>query len=301
MPVVRDSTRGILKGLLVEEAMRRQVIGLPHDASLDRCVNQLIKFKVNALLVSDDKLCPVGVVSKTDIVGAFYGGLAIKDSRLMDIMNGPPLICFPDDELGVALDLMRRNGVHQLFVQGAESCAVIGTLSYSDVVALLYRYCRACPKGAVRRPEHPDRADLTQFLIVRDAMKAPVISCRQEDSLAGVIEELMAHRLGAVLIQDVQGLPVGVVSKTDVIVAYNHGSGLEVEARSIMKAPVASCDERSFLSDAIRHMFLKDVQRLFAYAGDQSHIVGVLSLSDAAQVRSGSCRACETSRIIAAP
>jgi CBS-domain-containing membrane protein len=191
--------------------MRRQVIQLPHDASLDQCIIQLIKFKVNALLVTDASRCPVGIVSKTDIVGAFYGGLPMEDLRLMDIMNGPPLACFPDDELGVALDLMRRNGVHQLLVQGAEPCAVIGTLSYSDVVALLYRYCRACPQGAARRSELPDRSDRTKLLIVRDAMRTPAISCRQEDPLAKVIEELTAHRLGAVLIQNARGLPAGVI------------------------------------------------------------------------------------------
>ena len=299
MPVV--VTRDILKGLLVEEAMRRQVIQLSYDVSLAKCINQLIKFKVNALLITDETRCPVGAVSKTDIVGAFYGGLPIAESLSMDIMNGPLLTCFPDDELGVALDLMRRNVVHQLFVQGAEQCAMVGTLSYSDVVALLYRYCRGCPKGAVRRSELTDRSDQTQFLMVRDAMSTSVISCRQEDSLARVIEGLTAHRLGAVLIQDAKGLPVGVVSKTDVILAYHHGSSLEVEARSILKTPVASCDENSLLSDAIRLMFLKDVQRLFVFAGDPSRIVGVISLSDAAQIRSGSCKACITSRIIPAP
>jgi CBS domain-containing protein len=289
----------MLNGLLVEEAMRRQVIHLPHDATLRNCINLLIKFKANALLVVDHAR-PIGIVSKTDIVGAFYGGLPIEESKLMDIMNGPLLTCFPDDELSVALDLMRENGVHQLFVRGAELNTVVGMLSYLDVVALLYRYCRACPKGAARWSERPDLSDRTQLLVVRDAMKSPAISCRQGDSLAKVIEELTAHRLGALLVEEVQGSAAGVVSKTDIVVAYNHGSDLEVEARSIMKAPVASCDERSLLSDAIRHMFLKDVQRLFVYAEAPSRIVGVLSLSDAAQIRSGSCRACSASRIIAA-
>ncbi len=297
MPVV--SSRSVLKGLLVEEAMRRQVIQLSRDVSLDKCINQLIKFKVNALLITDETGCPAGAVSKTDIIGAFYGGLPIAESLSIDIMNGPLLTCFPDDELGVALNLMRRNGVSQLFVQGAEPCSMVGTLSYSDVVALLYRYCRSCPKGAARRSELTDRSDRTKLLIVRDAMRTSVIFCRQEDSLAGVIERLTAHRLGAVLIQDAGGLPVGVISKTDIILAYRHGSSLEVEARSILKTPVESCDEDSLLSDAIRHMFLKDVQRLFAYAGDPSRIVGVLTLSDAAHTLSGSCRACMASRIIA--
>lgn len=290
-----------MKGLLVEEAMRRQVIRVPHDISLDKCVNQLIKFKVDALLVGDQTGCPVGVISKTDIVGAFYAGMPIAETLSRDIMNGPPLTCFPDDELGVALDIMRKNGLHQLFVQGAEPCAVVGTLSYADVVALLYRYCRACPRGAAARSGPAGLADSTQLLTVRDAMRASVVSCRQDDSLAEVIEALTTHRRGAVLIEDGKGLPLGVISKTDVILAYRHGSSLDDQARSILRSPALVCDENSLLTDAIRQMFLKDVQRLFAYAGDPAHIVGVLSLSDAARIRSGSCRACMASRIIVLP
>jgi hypothetical protein len=84
-------------------------------------------------------------------------------------------------------------------------------------------------------------------------------------------------------------------------ISTRHGTSLVAKVRSIMHAPVAPCDERSLLSDAIRHMFLKDVQRLYAYAGEPSYIVGVLSLSDAAQICSGSCRACVASRAITAP
>lgn len=297
MPVV--IRRDILTGLLVEEAMRRQVVRAPHDISLNRCINQLIKFKANALLVADETGCPVGVISKTDIVGAFYAGLPTGETRSMDIMNGPAVTCFPDDELGEALECMRKSGVHQLFVQGAEPCAVVGTLSYGDVVALLYRYCRACPRGAVGRSAASGPGDRTQFLTVRDAMRTPVMTCLQGDSLAEVIEKLTSHRLGAVLIEDGNGLPVGVISKTDIILAYRHGASLDMEARSILKSPAASCDENCLLTEAIRQMFLKDVQRLFAYSGDPSHITGVLSLSDAAQMRSGSCRACMASRMIA--
>ncbi|MDR3568322.1 MAG: CBS domain-containing protein [Syntrophobacteraceae bacterium] len=284
-----------MKGLLVEDAMRRQVIRAPQDMYLGQCVNQLIKFKAGALLVGDKTGCPVGVVSKTDIVGAFYGGLPIAQTLAIDIMNGPALTCFPDDELGGALDLMRKNGVHQLFVQGAEPCAVVGTLSYGDVVALLYRYCRACPQGAAGLTGSFDR---TQFLTVRDAMKTCAVSRGNNSSLAEAIEELTTHHSGAVLIVDGDGLPSGVISRTDIVLAYHHGASLEAEAQTIATSPVASCDENFLLTEAIRQMFLKDLQRLFAYAKDPAHITGVLSLSDAAQMRSGSCRACMASRII---
>jgi len=55
---------------------------------------------------------------------------------------------------------------------------------------------------------------------------------------------------------------------------------------------------RNELSDAIQLMLLKDVQRIFIHADDPTNIVGVLSLSDAARFRSGSCRACTSSRLI---
>jgi signal-transduction protein with cAMP-binding, CBS, and nucleotidyltransferase domain len=65
-----------------------------------------------------------------------------------------------------------------------------------------------------------------------------------------------------------------------------------------MTAPVVTWDQGAILWEALQHMFLKDVQRLFVHAGDPLRIIGVLSLSDAAQVRSGSCRACLPTRFM---
>jgi len=44
-------------------------------------------------------------------------------------------------------------------------------------------------------------------------------------------------------------------------------------------------------------MIMVDIHRLFVHEGETSNIVGVLSLTDAARVRSGSCYACVSSRI----
>ena len=41
-------------------------------------------------------------------MGAFYAGLP-TDMPLENIMVGPPLFCFPDDELEAALDAMQQN------------------------------------------------------------------------------------------------------------------------------------------------------------------------------------------------
>ena len=80
----------VLGKLSVEEAMRRQVIGLSQKAAIDQSINYMIKYKVNALLMTDGEDKPSGVVSKTDIMGAYYAALPI-DSPLEHIMNAPPL------------------------------------------------------------------------------------------------------------------------------------------------------------------------------------------------------------------
>ena len=89
------------------------------------------------------------------------------------------------------------------------------------------------------------------------------------------------------------------VSKSDLIVAYKHGVSVDVKAGAVMSTPVKSCPGEAKLSDAIQQMLLRDVQRIFVHEADPEQITGVLSLSDAARFRSGSCRACTSSRIMA--
>ena len=63
-----------LSGLSINEAMRKQVVYLPANATIDKAINSLIKYKINAFLTKDEDGLPVGVVSKT----RYHGGLLRK-------------------------------------------------------------------------------------------------------------------------------------------------------------------------------------------------------------------------------
>jgi predicted transcriptional regulator len=92
----------------------------------------------------------------------------------------------------------------------------------------------------------------------------------------------------------------GVISKTDLIIAYLHGVSPQTRAREIMSRPVHCISKETLLSAAIQQMLVRDVQRLFVQES-VSHpgpIIGVLALSDAARFRSGSCRACSAGRLL---
>ncbi len=289
-------SRKTLSGLLISEAMRKQVIYLPANATIDKAINTLIKYKVNAFLTKDENGLPVGVVSKTDIMGAYYAGLPLETS-LDNIMSSPPLFCRPDDSLDSALDIMRSNGVYRLYVAGERPHEVVGALAYPDIVGLLYRFCYGC-EYSYRSSKRKKQADTSiRRYKVKEVMTTSVKACLQDDSLMHIMEELSKYRFGAILITDEKRVPCGVVSKTDLAVSCKHGVDFQTAAETIMSSPVRSCDQDEYLEDAIHKMIFTDVHRLFVYKDDPQNIVGVLSLSDAARIRSGSCHACVSSRI----
>lgn len=288
--------RNVLSGLKVREAMRRQVIHLPQSASLGQCIGTFIKFKINAVLVTDENEQPAGVVSKTDLMGAYYAALPIETPLEM-IMVGPPLFCGEDDFLEESLDIMYGSGIHRLYVREPDEGGVTGVLAYPDIVGLLYRYCRNCKMSSYQRGGEMDFREIMGQIRVKEVMGVSVKSHRESESLLEVMEGLSAHRFGAVLVRNDAGEPVGVLSKSDLIVAYKHGVGSDVPASAVMASPVVSCDQEALLSSAIQQMIFTDIHRLFVHRDDPREIDGVLSLSDAARARSGSCHACVSSRI----
>ena len=296
MPVVE--TPGVLSGIPVSQAMRRQVVSLARTATIGQGIRMMTRYKVNAVLLTDSSV-PYGVVSKTDLLSAFYVELP-TETPLGEVMGAQPIACFPDDLVEDALEIMAAAGVHRLYVTGANREEVIGIVSYSDIVGLLYRYCRACERGAAKRRVKRSGIDPGSRLKVREVMTREVSACRDNDQLFTIMETLSSRHMGAMLVKDEARLPVGVISKTDLIMAYHHGVSAQTQAQAIMNSPVYSVPAEELLSTAIQQMLIQGVQRLFIRrdASSPHRIDGVLALSDAARFRSGSCRACTAGRIL---
>ena len=294
MSTAPEIKRSILSAVTVKEAMRRKVVRLPAATGIADAIRSLVKNKVNALLVTDDDDLPVGVVSKTDIMGAYYAGLPVE-SPLEYIMVSPPLFCDEQDSLEAALGSMRANRIYRLYILDGEGKRAAGALAYPDIVGILYQYCRACEQSLSNRKKQ--QADDSISAHVRDVMTSSVAWHYAHETLTQIMESLSAYRFGALLIKDDADEPAGVISKTDLILAYRHGVPPETEAKTVASNRVISCDETTFLEDAVQQMILSDLHRLFVYKDIPGNIVGVFSLSDAARFRSGSCHACVSSRI----
>lgn len=284
-----------LTGLRVRHSMRKQLVVLSPDDSIDCCIRYLIKYKVNAILVSSDEKEPLGVVSKTDIMGAWYSGLPLSAPVEM-IMNSPPLFCRPDDTLDSALDTMKTNKIYRLYALDQDSKKIAGVIAYPDIVGLLYHYCSNCDQGLFNKNKE-NMKDRVKRYKVHEVMTKKVESCKKDTSLESVVEILSASKFGAILVSDDKNYPKGVISKTDITLCYRHGKDLSVTADKIMSSPVAFCYENDPVESAIKSMILKDLHRLFVLPEEQPAVSGVISLTDAARLRSGSCYACISSRI----
>jgi len=237
----------------------------------------------------------VGVVTKTDLMGAYYAGLPLS-TPAASIMVGPPLFCHLDDSLDTALDRMRTHKIHRLYVQEEAAAPAVGVLAYPDIVGLLYRYCHQCDKN-LRRNTGDSEDLLADRVHLREVMTPGVFALGADDSLLQVMEGLAAHKFGALLITGEDGAPAGVISKTDLILAYQHQIPPEAPARTVMSRGVQACEAHDILVNALRRMIFADISRLFVYQESPRNIVGVFSLSDATRFRSGTCRACVSSRI----
>lgn len=295
MPIAK--TRSVLGGMRVREAMRRQIVAIDATQSARHGVARMIKYKADLLLITDARGHPTGIASKTDMTGAYYGGVPV-DTALGDIMMGPLISCFLDDPLEDALETMTRQGVHQLFVKGADADRFEGLLTYGDILGLVYGYCHRCRKSHARRRPDGEQERFPSDTLVEAVMTPGVMGCGVTDTLTLVMEMLSSQRKSAVLVNDADGQPAGVISKTDLVVAWYRGVDAQTPAQAIMSVPVRSCHRKTPLTEAMVRMLLEDMGRLFVHDPDPNRIVGVLALADAANQRSGTCQACVSSRLL---
>ena len=282
------SKGNVLSSVTVAEAMRRQVVRCDPEESIARCIARMVKYKTGAVLVEEEGGACLGVVSKTDVAGMYYVGVEL-DTRLGEIAGGDPLCCHPGDRLETALATMLDRGIRRVYVHDGEG--ITGVVGYADIVGAMYHFCIQCRRNLYGSGKLRPEAD--GWLTAEDVMHPSVMGCSTSDVLQHALETLLEGRIGALAVFDDSGQkPVGVLSMSDVVVAYRHGVDQGVSVERIMSAPVLACEMNDSLTATLRTMIFADVQRIFVYNTRLENLAGVLSLTDAARARSGACKAC---------
>jgi len=121
---------------------------------------------------------------------------------------------------------------------------------------------------------------------VREWMHLGVITCTPETSAEDVAETMKLHDVSALVVVDVEGYAVGLISRTDLVNAtfvqpyLRHWRGLS--ARHLMTSPVVSVRAETPLAEAVRLIKERRIHRVVVTMpeGSRERPIGILSVTD---------------------
>jgi CBS domain-containing protein len=128
----------------VHDAMRKRVFTVTPDDTLATAAQLMWEKDIGALPVIDDSQKVIAMITDRDVaMAAFVQWVHLSESFVATAMSQRVCTCSPDDEIGHAAEIMRKNQVRRLpVVDGAGK--VVGLLSLGDIA----RYVRLhTPRG----------------------------------------------------------------------------------------------------------------------------------------------------------
>jgi len=121
-----------LKDILQSQG-KRQIICVEPNSTVREAMQLIVKKKIGALLVQENKQKLVGIITERDILWHMFDiGETVFDKMVEDIMTRKVIVGIPDDDIEVAEQFMTFNRFRHLPV--VESDKVVGLISIGDLV-----------------------------------------------------------------------------------------------------------------------------------------------------------------------
>ncbi|MEE9591988.1 MAG: CBS domain-containing protein [Thermoplasmata archaeon] len=221
MPVTRD---GELVGMIsYATVLRRRNLPLttrvdsilvrPPRVEPENPLTQIAEFLIasgyrSIPVMEDDTL--VGLISRSDVVGALAGAEEFAELPIADIMTPDPQTVEEGETLDKARELMRSLDERAVPVVDAQG-RLTGVVGLKDMVEALTR-------GKPRRATQGERAGrkISLEVEVRSIMNAPAITIDPDGTGAEAAALMQEHNISTVVVVE-NGLPVGIVTQVDLL------------------------------------------------------------------------------------
>jgi len=261
----------------VEEVMTRAVMTLPPEMPLADAWQKMLDTLLKALPVVDKDGAVIGLLTDGDLleraglqqrlsVANQLDASFLKDEiarlrttsqTVADVMSKPAIIVRAKDSLGLAASRMARAGVKRLPVVD-ENNRLVGVLSRLDILRLV------AEKDARKMAAPPGAATC-----LRDVMSPTIPVVQQEDDLGTIVDKLLETGSHRVIVVDMKGNAVGLISDSDVVariqpserrgvLAALSGAGKvpssQVTARKLMSPGVLTAKPETALVEAVKMM-----------------------------------------------
>jgi CBS domain-containing protein len=120
--------------------------------------------------------------------------------KCQDVMTDNPVCCLPDDTVGQAARLMRRERLSSIpVISDDRSRSLIGIISDRDLATKVV--------AESRDPNH------TQIF---DVMTRTIVACRGNDEVMSAVKAMREHHIRRVPVVDYEGHIIGVIAQGDV-------------------------------------------------------------------------------------
>ncbi len=249
----------------VRDLMTEGILTCPPDASPTDIARLLVRERVHAVFVLEDDGRPAGVVSDTDLiarepsVGGDTGLAAMRDVTARQLMSAPVSTVDAGADVTEAAARLVNEHLGRLLV--VEAGRPVGVLSVSDVVAFI---------GDRPRP----RETLAQV------MSHAIVVSQPDASIAAGARAMTERRSRSIVVVDIVGRPVGVVTGHDLLRRLVDGGASKLA--DVMSREILSIEPDATLQEAAERMLRHRVHRLVVV--DPAPViaapVGVISTAD---------------------
>ncbi|MBN1682774.1 CBS domain-containing protein [Candidatus Bathyarchaeota archaeon] len=125
--------------------------------------------------------------------------------------------------------------------------------------------------------------EITPKLLVREAMSSPVVTTHENSEISQVAKIMRDQKIGAVVINNNEGHPVGIVTERDIVirvVALNKPDNITV--KEVMSSPLRVVKADTTIIDAMKLMDQMNIRRLGVTY--KNNLVGIISDKDLIRV-----------------
>ena len=220
---------------LVKDLMHPGIITCKPTATLGQVAVLLDQHQVHALFVADRDGRIMGVITDLDLMAGEWLSSDSESLTIMRKLTAADLMSHPVDSieanipLSVAVDEFIEKRISRLLV--TENEKPVGIISLSDFVASI--------AGEIRSKRDT----------VGDVMSDAILVCRGKTSVASAARAMTSAGWRSVLVVDVKGKILGVVSGYDLLRFVKEGVGEKLIVRDVMH-PALTIDINASLREA---------------------------------------------------
>jgi CBS domain-containing protein len=232
---------------LVRDLMRAGLITCKPNATLGQVAVLLDQHQVHALIVTDRDGRANGIISDFDLMAGEWLSSDSESLAAMRNLTAADLMTHPVDSveasipLAEAVNLLMEKGISRLLV--TESGKPVGIISLSDFIS------------SIASEIKPKRET------VADVMSDAILVCRGKTPVASAARAMTSAGWRSVLVVDVKGKILGVVSGYDLLRFVKEGVDENLIVRDVMH-PALTIDINASLREAAEMMIQNHHHRL---------------------------------------